>query len=155
MHSLGKSNVCMSTITKRQAKQVQTRTQVADRLTALTVASKALDTSLAGKGSAAKLQKAIAKLEKAENPFDPQPKPAAAGTAHAPAAAAPQMPETGQVSAPAPAEASLPSVSHTPYWNILFLLLMQIAGLLQHQLSSHSLVGPNQEQQFGLLHLRH
>ena len=90
--------------------------QVAERLTALKSACTALEASSTGKASGAKLQKALAKLQKVDNPLVSQPQlaaPTSSPHASAPqaAAAASQLVEPGQGSAAAPAEMKVPPVS--------------------------------------------
>lgn len=114
--------------------------QVAERLTALKSACTALEASSTGKASGAKLQKALAKLQKVENPLASQPQTAALPfTPHVPApqaaAAASQMLESGHGSAAVPAESNLPHVSST-------VLLSSCSSPSRLYISSNSTLGP-------------
>ena len=86
--------------------------QVAERLTALKAACTALEPGSKGKAAEAKLQKALAKLQKVENPLSSQPQPPAPVSPPAAAAATIHVREAGQGRAAAPLQTTLPPVSH-------------------------------------------
>ena len=87
--------------------------QVSERLTALKAACTVLEAKQGGKFGEAKLQKALAKLEKAENPLLSQPSAAAAAPVFASAAES-----RGQAAdiegAPGQTDAAQPPVSLSP-----------------------------------------
>ena len=87
--------------------------QVAERLAALKAACAAVEGTSTGKGGEARLRKALAKLQKIEEPLTSQPQSAApasaAGVAAPEAAAAAPEPQHGSAAAPAQMEAPLVS----------------------------------------------
>ena len=97
--------------------------QVAERLTALKAACTALEPGSKGRNAEARLQKALAKLQKVENPLSSQPQPPAPVSAPAAAAATIHVPEAGQSTGAAPLQTPLPPVSHPSVAQILIVAM--------------------------------
>ncbi len=97
--------------------------EVAERLTALKAACTVLEPGSKGKAAEAKVQKALAKLQKIENPLSSQPQPPAPVSARVAAAATTHVPEAGQGTAAAPLQTILPPVSHPSVAQILIVVI--------------------------------